>query len=134
MTKDEEKQEKGVTPSKGCNCSSGARSAEPEISRAAKDTHDEDYDTEKLDGHDHTTMRKKAVVAVKDIKSARPNLKAIIDQEVAEASGSRLAIVACGPDSFMRDVQDHVAKLQMDILKGRSKVNEIYLRSEAFHW
>lgn len=131
---EEERQEKRVTPSKGCNCSSGAGSAEPEISRAVQNLQDEGYDNEKLDHDDHTAARKKAVVAVKDIKSARPDLRAIIDQEIAEASGSRLAIVACGPDSFMRDVQDHVARLQMDILKGRSKVNEVYLRSEAFHW
>lgn len=128
---DEEKQEKRSAPAGGC-CSSRAIAttahSEPEISpaRANSPSSDDAYETEK-------TMPPKTI-AVKDVKAARPDLKSIIAEEASQAHGSRLAIVACGPDSFMRDVQDSVAALQWDILKGRSKVNEVYLRSEAFHW
>lgn len=137
---DEEKQEKLQSTGGGC-CSSRAAAAsarleQPEISLAGGQTtpFDEDYDNDKMGAVDSDVAVPPRTLQVKDIKAARPDLKTIIQQEVKNAIGSRLAIVACGPDSFMRDVQDQVALLQMDILMGRSKVNEVYLRSEAFHW
>lgn len=136
---DEEKQENTLPASGGC-CSSRAKTAnrlneESEIGLAGAQSIplDQGPDDEKMRSVDVEAIPPKGL-KVKDIKAARPDLKGIIREEARNAQGSRLAIVACGPDSFMRDVQDEVALLQMDILKGRSKVNEIYLRSEAFHW
>ncbi|KAK9900673.1 hypothetical protein P389DRAFT_166125 [Cystobasidium minutum MCA 4210] len=126
---DAEKQEKKASGGSGC-CSSGGGA---EKSERVSPHEGEEAADEKVD-HYFSAAVPPQTIAVEDIKSARPDLKSIITQEVAEASGSRLAIVACGPESFMRDVQDQVAQVQMDILKGRSKVKEVYLRSEAFHW
>lgn len=141
---DQEKQENGDSinaPASGC-CSSRAKATEiragedTEISLAdGRATHPFDtYDSEKnLTSIVDDNLPPKTM-EVEDVKAARPDLKRIIQEEARNAQGSRLAIVACGPDSFMRDVQDQVALLQMEIFKGRSKVNEVYLRSEAFHW
>lgn len=132
---DEEMQEKRVITSTGGGCCSSRAQAEEEpeiaITRSGSSV-DLNAEDEKI--HQLQEALPPKSVPIKDIKAARPDLRSIIDHEVAEASGSRLAIVACGPESFMKDVQDQVAKLQWDIVKGKSKVEEIYLRSEAFHW
>ena len=64
----------------------------------------------------------------------RPDLPAIIRDAATDAGAGRLGILACGPESFMATVQDEVAKMNLEILKGISPLSEVYLRSEAFSW
>lgn len=69
-----------------------------------------------------------------DIAVSRPTLQHIIRRAAQKAGNSRLAIVACGPPSFMADVQDEAAALNKEIMLGRTQLMECYLRSEAFYW
>lgn len=87
-----------------------------------------DSDTEKLP----TTQGEQ--ILLKDVKRSRPDLKATIRAEVAACAHQRLAIIACGPASFMRDIEDEVARLQMELVKGQLPVEDIWFRSEAFQW
>lgn len=73
-------------------------------------------------------------VLLTDIRRARPDLKAVIRSHVSSSTGQRLAIVACGPDSFMQDIREEVAVQQMLIAQGKSAVQDIWLRSESYHW
>lgn len=69
------------------------------------------------------------------LKHGRPNLPSILADEAASApAGYRLAVVACGPNSFSRDVADEVAALQGQICRGKSQLGEVYLRCEAYSW
>lgn len=69
-----------------------------------------------------------------EVNGSRPHLKDIIRQEAGLSSDRRLAVVACGPDSFMQDVASEVAALEWEIASGKSQVKEVYLRTESFHW
>lgn len=64
----------------------------------------------------------------------RPDLGALVRNAALTTGAGRLGVLACGPESFMRDVQDEVASINLEILKGTQRLSEIYLRSEAFSW
>lgn len=64
----------------------------------------------------------------------RPDLTKLIRDAAAETGAGRLGLVACGPESFMAEIQEEVAKLNLEIVNGRSQLAEVYLRSEAFSW
>lgn len=64
----------------------------------------------------------------------RPNLRKLVRDAASRAGVDRLGIVACGPEAFMAEVQDEVAALNLEILRGQSQLSEVYLRSEAFSW
>jgi predicted ferric reductase len=69
-----------------------------------------------------------------DVHRSRPDVRLIIRREARELCHSRLAIVACGPQQFMRDIAAEVSALQWEIMTGRSSLTEVYYRSEAYHW
>lgn len=45
-----------------------------------------------------------------------------------------VAVVACGPDAFNRDVKAAVAEAQWRIVKGKTETTECWLHAESFSW
>ncbi|KIY46543.1 hypothetical protein FISHEDRAFT_60309 [Fistulina hepatica ATCC 64428] len=63
----------------------------------------------------------------------RPDIRAIIREKSMEWEG-RVAVVSCGPDTFSTDASNEVADVQIDILMGTAKCNEMFLLSDTFGW
>jgi hypothetical protein len=61
----------------------------------------------------------------------RPDIPSVIEQYVGSSSG-RVAIAACGPDSFLYDSRNTVAKCQLAIANATTDVREIYLHTENY--
>ena len=68
-----------------------------------------------------------------DIASGRPCLSQIINDFAQPASG-RVAVAACGPTSFTREAGNAVASVQIEILQGRVRCDEMYLQTEMYRW
>lgn len=82
---------------------------------------------------DKESTKSSSVASDQEVASGRPALPEIIHEAVTKSSG-RIAIVACGPNSFMYDVRRAVAKAQLTILDGFGNVNEIFLHSENYRY
>ncbi|EAL21005.1 hypothetical protein CNBD6060 [Cryptococcus deneoformans B-3501A] len=48
--------------------------------------------------------------------------------------GERLAVIVCGPTSMLADTANAVAKLQWDIVRGKSVLGEVWMHKERFGW
>lgn len=96
---------------------------------------DQDSDKPKDAAQDATQNSLPQLLQEVDSIRSRPNLKELVRCEVAATPASqRLAIVACGPAEFMRDIEDEVAQVQWDVFTGRMAAKDVWLRSEAYHW
>ncbi|KAF7297802.1 Ferric-chelate reductase [Mycena kentingensis (nom. inval.)] len=62
----------------------------------------------------------------------RPSLPTIVRE--AHASASRVAIIACGPDSFLYDVRNAVAACQLDITDGFGPCRDLFMHTETYSW
>ncbi|KAA1468607.1 hypothetical protein DENSPDRAFT_833976 [Dentipellis sp. KUC8613] len=66
--------------------------------------------------------------------AGRPNLPEIITKACASELGGRLAVAACGPQSFIYDIRNAVAQCELDIADGYGRCQEVYLHTEAYDW
>ncbi|KAJ6560971.1 FAD-binding domain-containing protein [Mycena sp. CBHHK59/15] len=68
--------------------------------------------------------------AHKLFEHGRPNLPEIV--HAAHASSPRVAIVACGPDSFLYDVRNAVADCELVIVDGFGGCKDLFLHTETY--
>lgn len=66
-----------------------------------------------------------------ELRRGRCELRAVVKSEVGKSTGS-LGVAVCGPASMLYDVRNAVADVQMDILRGQSSCDEVYLHTEHF--
>ncbi|ESK92154.1 ferric-chelate reductase [Moniliophthora roreri MCA 2997] len=70
---------------------------------------------------------------VQNILPGRPNLPSVVREAVKTHSG-RIAIVACGPESFLYDVRNTVAECQLVIADGYGACKDLFLHTENYSW
>ncbi|KAJ7150049.1 ferric reductase NAD binding domain-containing protein [Mycena crocata] len=63
----------------------------------------------------------------------RPDLPQLV-RAAAMSGARRVAVVACGPDSFLYDVRNAVADCQLAILDGFGTCTEMFLHTESYSW
>jgi len=68
-----------------------------------------------------------------EIATGRPKLASII-HETSHSTTGRLAIAACGPESFLYDVRNAVADRQVLILDGYGSCTDMFLHTETYSW
>ncbi|WVQ84200.1 hypothetical protein IAT38_006351 [Cryptococcus sp. DSM 104549] len=59
--------------------------------------------------------------------------------EVKEYAGSmgkgeKFAVIVCGPTSMLADVANAVASIEWDIVRGKSRLGEVWMHKERFGW
>ncbi|KAJ7622497.1 FAD-binding domain-containing protein [Roridomyces roridus] len=62
--------------------------------------------------------------------TGRPDLFGIVRE--AHESAEKVAIIACGPDSFLYDVRNAVADAQLVIVDGFGKCKDLFLHTETY--
>ncbi|KAJ6627669.1 FAD-binding domain-containing protein [Mycena sp. CBHHK59/15] len=66
------------------------------------------------------------------VETGRPHLAEIV--QAAHASARKVAIIACGPDSFLYDVRNAVAECQLVIADGFGPCKDMFLHTETYSW
>ena len=67
------------------------------------------------------------------IISGRPDLPKLVRDLSYQAEG-RVGVTICGPEAFTREARNAVAGVQLDILKGLTKCDEMYMQTETYSW
>ncbi|KAK7058566.1 hypothetical protein VNI00_002202 [Paramarasmius palmivorus] len=68
-----------------------------------------------------------------DVVLGRPDLPAIVHKAVKSHKG-RIAIIACGPESFLYDVRNTVAECQLVLADGYGTCTDLFLHTENYSW
>ncbi|KZV71420.1 hypothetical protein PENSPDRAFT_675358 [Peniophora sp. CONT] len=67
------------------------------------------------------------------VVNGRPDLASLVRSRSQEWSG-RMAVSSCGPAAFASDVCNASAAVELDILAGATKCDELFLSSSLYSW